>query len=68
MFRFQKKVYGHRGGIVAASNQARVVVSRIGASASRSYLTVLYLAELAIFIEVVSHFLKGPRAAAGIPS
>ena len=40
----------------------------IGVSASRSYLTVLYLAELAIFIEVVSHFLKGPRAAAGIPS
>jgi voltage-gated sodium channel len=40
----------------------------IDVTTSRTYLTVLYLAELAIFIEIVSHFLKGPRAAAGNPS
>jgi voltage-gated sodium channel len=42
--------------------------SGIGVTASRTYLTVLYLAELTIFLEVVSHLLKGPRAAAGSPS
>jgi voltage-gated sodium channel len=37
----------------------------VGETASRTYLAVLYLAELAIFIEVISHLLTGPRAAAG---
>jgi voltage-gated sodium channel len=40
------------------------VFSGIGVLASRCYLAVLYLAELSIFIEMVSHLL-GPRAARG---
>jgi voltage-gated sodium channel len=40
------------------------VFSGLGVLVSRCYLAVLYLAELAIFIEMVSHLL-GPRAARG---
>jgi voltage-gated sodium channel len=41
-----------------------LVFAGIGALASRCYLAVLYLAELAIFIEMVSHLL-GPRPTPG---
>jgi voltage-gated sodium channel len=43
-----------------------LVFSGIGVLASRCYLAVLYLAELAIFIEMVSHLL-GPRPAHSAP-
>jgi voltage-gated sodium channel len=44
---------------------APLVFSGVGASLSRSYLAILYLAELAILIEVVSHLLKPPIPARG---
>jgi voltage-gated sodium channel len=41
------------------------VFAGIGALPSRCYLAVLYLAELAIFLEVVSHLLRPPIPARG---
>ncbi|HEV2701348.1 MAG TPA: ion transporter [Steroidobacteraceae bacterium] len=52
-------------GKLLAIQPVPLVFSGIGAPLSRCYQAVLYLAELAIFIEVVSHLLRPPLPARG---
>jgi voltage-gated sodium channel len=72
---FAASSYGHWASMASGlTNVGKLLVvqnvplvfSGIGALASRCYLGVLYLAELAIFIEMVSHLL-GPRPARSAP-
>jgi len=52
-------------GQLLVIQKAPLVFSGVGVLASRSFLAVLYLAELAIFIEMVSHLLTIQRPARG---
>jgi Ion transport protein len=57
-----------RVGELLAFHDVGAAFAGIGVTASRAYLTVLYMAELAIFIEVITHLPEGPRTAAGTPA